>query len=303
MATVDVVLVHGLNGDPQKTWTSEKRKTFWPSQLLPPFLTDSKARILTYGYDADVVSFTDGASKDRIHNHAETLIQKLYSNRRLKNATERPIIFVAHSLGGLVVKRALIYSAGIRGVHTEHLRSIFVSTYGILFMGTPHTGSNLAKWGSTLEWICGALMPSKVLDSQPQLVDALKKDNETLQVIDREFIQLTSRLHIYFFHEGKPTNLKGTLRFVVDEDSAAPTIQDVEKSVIQQDHSHMCKFENEDAPGFEDVVVALQRYCEEAPMNTIHNWNEERDEQKAKKMAELHKLAGEGDKPFQATLY
>lgn len=57
-------------------------------------------------------------------------------------------------------------------------------------------------------------MPKKIIDSQPQLVDALKSNNETLQNIDRGFIQIMSRYHIYFFHEGKPTNLKGTLRFV-----------------------------------------------------------------------------------------
>ena len=57
-------------------------------------------------------------------------------------------------------------------------------------------------------------MPKKIIDSEPQLVDALKSNNETLQNIDRGFIQIMSRYHIYFFHEGKPTNLKGTLRFV-----------------------------------------------------------------------------------------
>lgn len=57
-------------------------------------------------------------------------------------------------------------------------------------------------------------MPKKIMDSEPQLIDALKSNNETLQNIDRQFMQLMSRYHIYFFHEGKPTDLKGSLRFV-----------------------------------------------------------------------------------------
>ena len=213
-AGVDIVLVHGLNGDPQKTWTAEKSKTFWPSQLLPPILEEEHARVLVYGYDADVTSFTDGASKDKIHNHAEHLVAVLAANRRIRKATERPIIFIAHSLGGLVVKRALIYSSEIRSTKTEHLRSVFVSTYGILFLGTPHKGSDLAKWGSRLERICSAVMPKKVVDTNNSLVNALKENNETLQNIDRQFIQIMSKFHIFFFHEAKPTDLKGTMEYV-----------------------------------------------------------------------------------------
>ena len=126
-ANVDIVFVHGLNGHPENTWKSDKSKTFWPLQLLPPILEEQKSRILVYGYDADVTSFTDGVGRDKIHNHAEHLVADLVANRRvrlvqrrvvagrkpaarlslrqIRKAVERPIIFVAHSLGGLVVKR------------------------------------------------------------------------------------------------------------------------------------------------------------------------------------------------------
>ncbi len=282
--------MHGLNGDPHNTWTADKSKIFWPAQLLPPVLEEERARILVYGYDADVTSFTDGASRDKIHNHAEHLIAELAANRRIRKATERPIIFVAHSLGGLVVKRALIYSSEIRGNYTEHLRSIFVSTYGMLFLGTPHKGSDLAAWGSRLEAICSAVMPSRVVDSNDALVKALKTNNETLQNIDRQFIQLISRFHVYFFHEGKPTKLAHTTGFVVDEDSASPTVQDVERAVIQADHSHMCKFESDGAPGFDLVAEGIQRYAEEAPAIITSRWESEHAERIAKKRSEIEEI-------------
>lgn len=82
-AEVDVVFVHGLNGHPYDTWTSERSKTFWPGQLLPPILEEEKTRIVVYGYDADVTSFTDGVSTDKIHNHAEHLVAELSANRRV----------------------------------------------------------------------------------------------------------------------------------------------------------------------------------------------------------------------------
>jgi hypothetical protein len=39
-------------------------------------------------------------------------------------------------------------------------------------------------------------------------------NSETLQNIDRQFAQLVEYFHLFFFHEAKPTDLKGTLRFV-----------------------------------------------------------------------------------------
>ena len=60
-AKVDIVLIHGLNGDPRRTWTA-KNGVFWPTDLLPVSLKSAKARILVYGYNADVYTFGSGKS-------------------------------------------------------------------------------------------------------------------------------------------------------------------------------------------------------------------------------------------------
>ena len=281
---VDVVFIHGLNGHPKETWTSEKSKIFWPVQLLAPVIQEDNTRVLVYGYDADVTSFTDGGSKDKIHNYAEQLVAELCANRRKHKALKRPIIFVAHSLGGLVVKRALIYSSEIRGNHTEHLRSIYVSTYGILFLGTPHKGFETFEWGFLLESICS------VVETQPQLINALKTNSETLQVIDRQFTQIVDRYRIYFFHEAKPTKLRGSLKYIVSEESASPSIPDVDRASIQQDHFHMSKFEDDGAPGFHIVTEGIDRYASKASEIIVSRWQEERREQQNKKEAVVEEL-------------
>ena len=85
---VDIVFVHGLNGHPYNTWASHKPSpdVFWPTDLLPSALQDQRCRILTYGYDAQVTAFSDGASKDKIHNHAEHLASRLVANRSVSAA-------------------------------------------------------------------------------------------------------------------------------------------------------------------------------------------------------------------------
>ncbi|KAB8257786.1 lipa and NB-ARC domain protein [Aspergillus pseudonomiae] len=288
---VDIVLVHGLNGHPYNTWATQGNPpVFWPADLLPEVLESSRVRILTYGYNANVASFTDGASRDRIHHHAETLASGLAANRNLRSCSDRPIIFVCHSLGGLVVKRALIYCKNVSDAKIQHLRSIYVSTYGILFLGTPHNGSDIAKWGLLLQNICSAVLPKKYMETSSQLVKALRTNNETLQNINSLFADMMSRFHIYFFHETLSTDVKGTRELIVDESSAAPYAEGVERMGIEADHRHMCKFEDENAPGYEAVAEALLRYSRDAPATILDRWAEEEQTRRAATQNKLKDL-------------
>ncbi len=52
----------------------------------------------------------------------------------------------------------------------------------------------------------------------------------------------------------------------------------------------MCKFENENAPGFDLVVEGIQRYAEAAPAKIKRNWDTENQERNAAKQAEAAEL-------------
>ncbi|KAJ5135164.1 uncharacterized protein N7515_004442 [Penicillium bovifimosum] len=290
-ATIDIVFVHGLNGHPHDTWTSKSTGCFWPTDLLPDVLAKLRPRILTYGYNANVVTFTDGTSRDTVVSHAETFASSLAANRNLRGCSERPLIFICHSLGGLIVKRALIYSRSLSNEKTEHLRAIYVSTFGILFLGTPHNGSDIAKWGLLLQNICNAVLPKKIMESSSQLIKALRTNNETLQHINSLFVDIMDRFHIYFFHETRSTDVRGTREVIVDEYSAAPYMAGVERAGIEADHSHMCKFDDENAPGYEVVAEAVLRYSSQAPAVIADRWVAEKNfrvQEKKNKAREIY---------------
>ena len=78
----------------------------WPKTLLASKLPN--ARILTFGYDADIVHFTKAAGQNTVRDHGKNLMSDLSMLRYQTKSTDRPIIFVAHSLGGLVSKTVSI---------------------------------------------------------------------------------------------------------------------------------------------------------------------------------------------------
>lgn len=179
-----------------------------------------------------------GHSSDMLHQHAQSLVSNLALERKSEEVANHPIIWVAHSLGGILVKRALELSNDLTSKNADDNRSIFVSTFGIIFLGTPHTGADPAKWGLILQGMVDALVPKKFMDTEPQLVKTLQTNNETLQNINLHFLDIYQRFRICMVHESVKTDLKGTKAFIVDQLSAGPLLPDVQ--VSQQFHSVIC---------------------------------------------------------------
>jgi hypothetical protein len=76
----------------------DSRLVCWPRDDLPNKVPN--ARIFTYGYDADVITPFQGTSKNTITDHGNDFLIAL--ERDIPK--DRPIIFLAHSLGGILVK-------------------------------------------------------------------------------------------------------------------------------------------------------------------------------------------------------
>jgi hypothetical protein len=71
------VFIHGLNGSPLKTWKTDE--TCWPKDLLPANVPS--ARVMTFGYNSQVVHFWSEPSQNRIDNHADALFAELVAIR------------------------------------------------------------------------------------------------------------------------------------------------------------------------------------------------------------------------------
>ena len=250
-ATVDICFVHGLTGDRITTWTAQGQSDPWPKTLLP--LKLSTARILTYGYDAYIMR-KSVAGSNRLIDHATNLLNDLTDNRDAINASSRPIIFVAHSLGGLVCKKAILNS---RNNPESHLRSIFACTKGVVFMGTPHEGSWMADWAKISADALGL-----VKSTNKSLIDILRAENQLLEAIQNDFLSMVRELRenyrtleVMCFFEELPMAVVGK---VVPKESA--TFEGYNLISIHANHRDMVRFHSANDNGFKRLVAALVRW-------------------------------------------
>ena len=176
-ARVDIVFVHGLTGNAYNTWLHKQTGIHWPSELLRQDLPDS--RILSFGYDADIVNFWNPASNSRLGNHAENLVGELVRERERTDTETRKILFVTHSLGGLVTEYAIGHS---RHAAEKHLHQVERCTAGIVFLGVPHCGADLASWGKF-----GTRMVGILKRANKDIVAVLDPGSEMLREVQKDF--------------------------------------------------------------------------------------------------------------------
>lgn len=192
-------------------------------------------------------------------------------------------------------EKAIILSQSRTAKSIQNLHSIYVSTFGLLFLGTPHDGSTKAGIASYTRRIVDAMVPSKLCDTDGQLLEALRPGSEALKNITDMFVPLMKNFRIYFFWEQEKTDLRATNDYVrgispndaltcicydytdnhsqvVTESSAAPILDGTERCGLPYDHRNMCRFEHRTSPGYRVVVAALMRYTDEAVSVVAQRW-------------------------------
>ena len=169
----DIVAVHGLYGDPKEIWTSRETNAFWLKDFLSQDVPN--ARPMTFGYNSDAAfrhTTTD------IIDHAKRLLSSLIDRREEDNELRRPIIFIGHSLGGIVIKQLLC-----QATVEQRYNSISDSIVGIVFLGTLHLGSENAAYGKVLATLATAVLKKP----SPSPASALQVNSEALMRLTTEF--------------------------------------------------------------------------------------------------------------------
>ena len=160
------------------------------------------------------------------------------------------IIFIAHSLGGIVVKDALAMSRNASTPANE----VLPATLGVIFLGTPHRGSKVASLAKVV------FQMTKVLCQKPntKILAGLEPNSEILERISREFgnILALGKLRVHSFREELDTN---GIR-VVDRSSSTMSHPSETSSSIHANHRDIAAFSSLKEVGFERIQDVFNRW-------------------------------------------
>ncbi|CAJ0545078.1 Ff.00g085510.m01.CDS01 [Fusarium sp. VM40] len=191
---IDIVAIHGLGGHPFKTWTEKEGRHLWLRDSLPGHIP--QARILTFGYDSTVVF---GKSRSQIHDYAIDLANRLEAFRQHPQERDRPLIFICHSLGGVVFKEFLVQVT----LNKDSFGHVANSVAGVVFLGCPHRGSRVASHARLLSRIINAATLGS--GARSDLIKLLQVSSTELEAVSRHATYPLKSLIIISFYEQVPT--------------------------------------------------------------------------------------------------
>ncbi|KAK7739100.1 hypothetical protein SLS62_011300 [Diatrype stigma] len=222
-------------------------ENLWPQLWLPDEPELSTARILTFGYNAHFSSKKEQASLT-IGDFANDLLFRMkYGENGPERLGQVPLVVVAHSMGGLVFKKAFIH-----GHMNDEFRGIISSIKAVLFMATPHRGTDLAE---TLNKI----LTSSVFGHSPKdYVSELASRSPTIDELNDSFRHHASKLQIFSFYETLSTNVGPMSFMILEKQSSILGYPNETSQPLTANHHDVCKFESVDDPNYTSVLGALR---------------------------------------------
>jgi len=225
---VAVVFVHGIFGDTKGTWTNANGSTFFDFVHQLPDI-GAKVDVYAFGFSSHMLangSLKIGEAANKLHDYLLADGVTKYDE----------IVFVAHSMGGLITMRELISHDDVRA-----------KVPVLVLYATPHEGSQISTIG-------------RVLLNNPALQQMLPVDaNDYLQQINEDWVRVTNATPhpvVICAYEKKPVG--GTI--VVPWASSTRNCSRVASAIEDSDHLSIVKPDRARHPSVIVLANALNEF-------------------------------------------
>ncbi|KAF8247997.1 hypothetical protein K440DRAFT_583947, partial [Wilcoxina mikolae CBS 423.85] len=261
----DIVALADLNSHAYDSWTANSNlERMWLREFFATDFPD--CRTMIYGYNSNLKSRT-------IHKtlyHCQRFLKDLQDLRESEQEAKRPLIFIGHGYGGIIVAHTLV-QARFGSLRIDNsLDCLLEATCGILFFGVPHRGM-LVK--SIVDALRGY-----GYTGQLELLKEIDQGSKTLEIELRRFIDLCPLFKIYTFHEmlearsvvvlsSGAWSQSGVYEMAVQDKSAILQLPELLETKIQveSNHSDLVRFGTPSQRTYRDVYGCIKRLLSKPP--------------------------------------
>ncbi|KAH6641227.1 hypothetical protein F5144DRAFT_125726 [Chaetomium tenue] len=251
------ILVAGLGGDPVDTWrANDKQNTLWPTSLLPFNIGDIRVRVWTLRYNC---TLQGSASAARIRDHANVLLVHLNDQREDDDeAKSRPIVFVGHSLGGIIIKQTIMFA-----YKNPRYKYLWEATRGIMFFSTPHYGMSPDLWSDFVRYVLQLDEPFEGAVPTDGMLAAIRDSKDELSNISEDFESRLQDMSFITFLETMPVPQMNCV--FVDKIHGRMRAPTEDHSFIEGDHASICRFEFQHEDPFLPVAGGIKKLIRAKP--------------------------------------
>ncbi|KAI9793748.1 MAG: hypothetical protein M1833_000694 [Piccolia ochrophora] len=254
----DIVAVHGLYGDRLDTWKYEEKEkgeedkppsSSW-NWLEEGFSAEGPSpRVLTFGYDASLSS-NGIATAAGVEEKALHLLDALVECRKsIPPAVSRPLVFIAHDLGGIVVKKALCIASHMPAKYGR----IADSARLLVFFGCPHRSKSLQDMEDVVAHliISGHKSPlTSVQRTITELANCIIETNGSF--VSSKMLLYPTIVNVYSKYEDDKSR-------VLSKQTATLDIAFEEVSGRLKPHKNLCKYAQFDDDSLPLIATILSR--------------------------------------------
>jgi pimeloyl-ACP methyl ester carboxylesterase len=165
-----------------------------------------------------------------VHDFGKSLLSELLNSPEIRRDGDTPIIFIGHSMGGLVIKKACVLAN-----QDPASKSLADRVHGLFFLATPHRGADCAT-------LLKNVLRASTYGSKAFVLD-LEPNSGGLQSINDEFRHYSNALELRSFYETIETRFVMSSQLIVNPDSAVLGYHNEESAPLNANHRNICKFD------------------------------------------------------------
>ncbi|KAI1435994.1 hypothetical protein GGR50DRAFT_702209 [Xylaria sp. CBS 124048] len=282
---IDIVLVPGLDLDPEESWVSQTTHFNWTTEALVKDFP--KSRLLLYRYSSE---WMEKRKANRIlPDLAMAMLTGLQNLRH--ECQQRPIAFIGHGIGGFVIAKAIVFADRRRDKFPILIEAIAAAT----FFGTPFGAAHAFSVGAMYSYAANKIESEaspRLLglmrtgdNDMPKLLNLMTVGDESIRQLTDDFmspvLRLTPMIKLLCFYEEQPTDfsrlaglssLSGVPKFLVPQEGAEGVnrnpgaLYGIDQIGLACDHLNLVKFDgHKDERWTQSVRDPLRKLIHAAP--------------------------------------